>query len=100
MKRFPPPQTAQSGGYAPPPSPDPRARPLAPPVEPAAGATRLILPFVIIVAVVVIGLLLWSRRDGTAPIADNAQEAAAGVVEPAVSRDGGSRTAPAQANAQ
>lgn len=90
-----PPQAAQSGSYAPPPSPDTRARPLAPPVEPAGGATRLILPFVIIVAIVVIGLLLWSRRDGTAPIADNAQETAAGVAEPAVSGDGGASGASA-----
>ena len=90
------PQSATAGGYAPTsPSPDPRAVPLAPPIAPAGGGARLILPLVIIVAVVVIGLLLWSRGDGTAPVADSAQQQAAGSAAPVASGDGGANRASA-----
>ncbi|MEG3149892.1 zinc ribbon domain-containing protein [Sphingomonas sp. ZT3P38] len=83
------PQEAQASGYAPAsPSPDHRAIPIAP----AGGGARLILPLVIIVAVVVIGLLLWSRRDGTAPVADNARQAA-GSAAPVAGGDGGANGA-------
>lgn len=59
-----------AAGYA-------RPEPLAPTVAPANGGARLILPIVIVLAVLVIGYLLWSQREGTRPIAGNEQQQAA-----------------------
>jgi hypothetical protein len=46
-------------------------------VAPAGGGARLILPLVIVLAILVIGYLLWSQREGTRPIAGNEQQQAA-----------------------
>ncbi len=59
-----------SSSSAPVPPIAPRRSTIAAP-RPAWSAASLILPVVALIAVLVIGLLLWSQRNGTRPIAGN-----------------------------
>ena len=66
-------ESAAAFAAAPQPAPRPELS-AAPP--PAGSGSGWILPVVIVVAVAIIGVFLWSQRDGARPIAGNASEQA------------------------
>ena len=67
--------TEAPAGFATTPQPGRQPTPAAAPSS-VPGRKGFILPIVIVVAVALIGLLLWSQRDGVRPIAGNATERA------------------------
>ena len=65
-------------------------------VTPARSGAGCILPALVVLAVAVIGLLLWSQRDGARPIAANEQAAATDSDAAEAAATGEGEAAPAQ----